>query len=370
MSIDKGYKIMNKKSIVLGIISLLLAIGVGVYAAVQTDSNRQSAHKQEGRKVNKSVSGIYDINLTEEEFRDRYNSVINTEFPGMSLNLKKAPEYHGVNANVYEYHFMDALSMMVSYYPDTYKVKGVILTITSTDEVVADRMLSAMVALVITVSPDLTADGKRELFQNMGMFQKNHHTDYKTIDRSTTHNGITYLIKGSGGNGVGFFIRGKDVQLGGESVNDPHDLLADLAQYLTWSNSNSSDSITSNYNNTMIQKYVHLKETYDGNIVAIANQCNQSPSREKAKFLHDSALKLHNDIEITKVQLMSETDIDAKVKDMLSHVLESESERAYYLSGGLLAVSLGQDPLPDYKSGGIMKDEYDLYNQKLQALLK
>ena len=349
-----------------------------IFSSIHNEKERNSPQELEVSAPTKTVSknyAVYDIGMTEETFRTNYNNFMNTEFSGMSLHLQKAPEYHGKNANVYEHYFSDNLSLLVSYDPVSNKVKGLILGATPNNELDAINMISVITGLVSITSPDLSAKEKRELLQSLGMFREGGHTDYRTIEGSRLHNNITYAIKGNGSNGVTFFVCGKDVAFGGSGSSDsPHDLLADLAHYLTWLETNNTQnqiaSNTSNKSNNTIEKYVQQSKSYNDRIVSLANQCNQAPSRSEASSLYYTAMDLFSEIGITSINLSGEANIPPKTKDILLCVLSTESERARYLTNALFAISHGNNPLPDYEAGGRAKEQYDQYNQQLQALLK
>ena len=334
----------------------------------------QESQEPTSTNVVSTYTAAYDIGVTEESFRTSYNNFMDTEFSGMSLQLLKAPEYHGKNANVYEHYFSDTLSLLVSYDPVSSKVKGVILGASPNNELDAINMISVIMGLVSVTSPDLSAEGKRKLLQSIGMFREEGHTNYRTIKGSTQHNNITYAIKGNGSNGVTFFVCGKDVAFGGSgSVDSPHDLLADLTYYLTWLKKNNTQNQAtlniSNKNNT-IDKYVQQANSYNNRIVSLANQCNQSLSRSQASSLYYVAMDLFSEIGITSIHLSGEANIPPKLKDILLCLFSAESERTRYLANALFAISHGNNPLPDYEAGGRAKEMYDHYNSQLQALLK
>ena len=365
---------------VIGIFAVCIASGIIsflIFSSMNKDKDQlppQELQEQKSTITSPADYAKYDIGMTEEAFRANYNNFMDTEFSGMSLYLQKAPEYRGKNAIVYEYYFSKNLSLLVSYEPDSMKVKGLILGATPINELDAINMISVITGLVSTTSPDLSADGRRKLLQSLGMFRENGHTNYRTIEGSTLHNDIRYAIKGNGTNGVTFFVCGKDVAFGGSgSADSPHDLLADLTHYLTWlENNNTQRQITSSTpnKNPTIEKYVQQADAYNNRIVALANQCNQPLSRSQASSLYYTAMDLFHELGITSIQLSGEADIPPKIKDILLCVISTESERAHYLANALFSISHGTDPLPDYEAGGRAKEMYDHYNTQLQALLK
>jgi len=140
----------KKYAILLAVfVGVLIGAGVAYLAshvgrdAVSSDVREEPVKvKTHEEKTEKKVENIYNIGITEEEFRQRFNKIAD-EYE-LDLRLTKRHIYEGTHANVYEAPLNINSSLTVSYEPDTGLVRGILLSGTTATEIESVRFLSAM----------------------------------------------------------------------------------------------------------------------------------------------------------------------------------------------------------------------------------
>lgn len=187
---------------------------------------------------------IYSLFLTEADFRERFNSTAAKDLSDINLYLSKEYVYNGDYANVYQNVFDSANSLVVSYEPDSERLRGVLLTGTGTSQNETVTFLGVIAGIVASLNSELSPAERKTLLQELGMFNPNG-TDYKHINKSAYRNNVHYKIQGTNGNGVLFFATAKDMEThGGSSVkrNSPHNIVADVTNYIVWDAQNQQAS--------------------------------------------------------------------------------------------------------------------------------
>lgn len=248
---------MNKQTkyaILLAVfIGVLIGAGVAYFAsyvgrdAMSSDAREEPANvKTHEEKTEKKVENIYNIGITEEEFRQRFNKIAD-EYE-LDLRLTKKYVYEGTYANVYQTPLDTVSSIAISYEPNTGFVRGIFISGTPATDPELVRFISAIVYVTATLNPDLPDAGARELLHKLGIFDGKH-TDYRTVNKATSRNNISYKLQGTGGNGVMFFAVAKDISTDSDSSvrrDAPHNIMADMTNYVIWdySNQNSYNATT------------------------------------------------------------------------------------------------------------------------------
>mgnify|MGYP000868433512 FL=1 len=248
---------MNKQTkyaILLAVfVGVLIGAGVAYLAshvgrdAMSSDVREEPVNvKTHEEKTEKKVENIYNIGITEEEFRQRFNKIADEyEF---DLRLTKKYVYEGTYANVYQTPLDTVSSIAISYEPKTGFVRGIFISGTPATDPELVRFISAIVHVTATLNPDLPDGGVRELLPKLGIFDGKH-TDYRTVNKTTSRNNISYKLQGTGGKGVIFFAVAKDISTDSDSSvrrDDPHNIMADMTNYVIWDYSNQNS-----YNATM-----------------------------------------------------------------------------------------------------------------------
>lgn len=242
---------MNKQikyAIILTVfVGIFVGTGAAYYAshmernAVASDVHEEPANvKTNEEKIEKNIEKIYNIGITEEVFRQRFNEIAD-EYE-MDLRLTKKYVYEGTYANVYQTPLDSVSSIAISYEPNTGFVRGVFISGTPATELESVRFLSAIVNVTATLNPDLPDAGARELLPKLGIFDGKH-TDYKTVNKATSRNNIYYKLQGTGGKGIMFFAVAKDISTEADSSvqrDAPHNIIADMINYVIWDYSNQN----------------------------------------------------------------------------------------------------------------------------------
>ena len=248
-------KLIKSLYIIVGILSFVfVGLGVNYYtstlatkqARVESDpivkKSEESKSEDENfhNKIDSGKEKLYNIGLTETEFRQRFNQVADTELSELDLHISKDYVYTGDYANVYSVPFDNTTSLTLSYEPNSEFVRGVLLSGQPVTDNETILFIGAIANIVATLNPDLSPAGRKELLQKLGMFN-GRHTDYKTINSSTYRNNIHYNLRGTGGNGVAFIAVAKDIGTeAGSSVrrDEPHNIMADVTNYIVWDRNN------------------------------------------------------------------------------------------------------------------------------------
>lgn len=237
---------LAKKYLALICCGLFLAVGFGTSMAlvlsrpaVQTSVQKETPEvAKEVPKPEEDAKPVYDIGMTEDVFRARYNQVAAENFNQYPIQLRQVQPYTFQHTVTYEDPFTDRLSMMVCRYQDTNLVKGVLISSHATDELDGIQFLSVIVSMLTVMEPDLTPKERGEFLKQLGMFSDSGHTDYRKINRSAERNGKRYFIRGNGENGVLFGVLGKDIQLDPAAAKanptDDHNIIIDIVNYAIW----------------------------------------------------------------------------------------------------------------------------------------
>ena len=242
---------MNKQTnyaIILAVfVGILVGAGVAYYTAhmernaVASDVHEESANvKKNEEKIEKKVEKIYNIGITEEVFRQRFNKIAD-EYE-LNLRLTKKYVYEGTYASVYQTPLDTVSSVAISYEPNTGLVRGIFISGTPATELESVRFLAAITDVVATLNPDLPDAGARDLLPKLGIFDGKH-TDYRTANKSTYRNDIHYKLQGTEGNGVMFFAVAKDISTEADSSvrrDAPYNIIADMTNYVIWDYTNQN----------------------------------------------------------------------------------------------------------------------------------
>ena len=244
----------TKYAILLAVfVGVLIGAGVAYFAshvgraAMSSDVREEPVNvKTHEEKTEKKVENIYNIGITEEEFRQRFNKIADEyEF---DLRLTKRHIYEGTHANVYEAPLNISSSLIVSYEPDTGLIRGVLLSGTTATAIESVRFLSALSDITATLNPDLPDAGARELLPKLGIFDGKH-TNYRNVNKATSRNNIYYKLQGNGEGKVMFFAVAKDISTEANASlgrDAPHNIITDIVNYMVWdySNQNSYNATT------------------------------------------------------------------------------------------------------------------------------
>ena len=254
---DNGNKLIKTLCIIIGILSFVFAgLAVNYYTStlkqksvdIESSSTPQEPEvlevktKDSKKETESKRIELYNIGVTEDAFRKRFNQIADSELSELNLSLTKEGVYLGKYANVYSVPFDSTTSLTISYEPDSELVRGVLLSGQPVTDDETVLFIGAIVNIVATLNPDLSPSGRKELLQKLGMFN-GRHTDYKTINTSTYRNNIHYVLRGTNGNGVTFFAVAKDIGTeGGASVkrDAPYNIMADITNYIVWDYDNQS----------------------------------------------------------------------------------------------------------------------------------
>ena len=235
-----------KKYVALICCGLFLAVGFGTsMALVLSRPVAQAPVQEETPKVaektpkqEETQHPVYDLGMTEESFRNRYNQVAAENFPQYPIQLQQVRPYTFGHTVTYEDPFTDRLSMMVCRYQDTNLVKGILISSHAADELDGTQFLSVIASALAVTEPSFTPKERGELLKKLGMFSDDGPTDYTRINRSIEHNGKRYFIRGNNGNGVLFGVLGKDVLLDPAAAKvdpiDDHNIIIDVVNYAIW----------------------------------------------------------------------------------------------------------------------------------------
>lgn len=236
---------MTKKTAIIIGLCFIFVIALGSIIGVlcyQPQAGSSEDKTQEQETVYQNSDGIYDIGITESEFRQRYNRVVAENFSEQPIALTQYQPYTFNRTITYEDPFTDKLSMMVCRYADSGLIKGILLATHSTNEAEGVQTLAALTSMIAAVEPNLSPKERGELLQKLGMFSAQGHTDYRKIDTSIIHNGKKFFIRGNNGNGVVFGVMGKDILLdpaaARQNPNDDHNILIDVVNYALWLQNN------------------------------------------------------------------------------------------------------------------------------------
>ncbi len=242
---------MNKQTkyaILLAVfIGVLIGAGVAYFVshvgrdAMSSDVREEPVNvKTHEEKNEKKVENIYNIGITEEAFRQRFNKIAD-EYE-LNLRLTKKYVYEGTYASVYQTPLDSVSSIAISYEPNTGFVRGVFISGTPATELESVRFLSAIVNVTATLNPDLPDAGARDLLPKLGIFDGKH-TNYRNVNKATSRNNIYYKLQGNGEGKVMFFAVAKDISTEADSSvrrDTPHNIIADMTNYVIWDYANQN----------------------------------------------------------------------------------------------------------------------------------
>lgn len=236
-----------KKYLALICLGLFVAVSFGTSMALmlsrpvaQAPVEKEEApkEKEEPKKTQEAVRYFYDVGMTEETFRSRYNQVAAEMFSEYPIQLQQVQPYTFQHTITYEDPFTDRLSMMVCRYQDTNLVKGIMISSHAANELDSIQFLSVIASTLTVMEPSFTPKERGEFLKKLGMFSDNGPTDYQHINRSIEHNGKRYFIRGNNGDGVLFGVLGKDILLDPAAAKaaptDDHNIIIDIVNYAIW----------------------------------------------------------------------------------------------------------------------------------------
>lgn len=200
-----------KKYLALICLGLFVAVSFGTSMALMlsrpvaqapAEKEETSKEKAEPKKTQEAVRYVYDVGMTEETFRSRYNQVVAEMFSEYPIQLQQVQPYTFQHTITYEDPFTDRLSMMVCRYQDTNLVKGVLISSHAANELDSVQFLSVIASTLTVMEPSFTPKERGEFLKKLGMFSDDGPTDYRDINRSIERNGKRYFIRGNNGDGV------------------------------------------------------------------------------------------------------------------------------------------------------------------------
>lgn len=250
-------------SVVAGLVLLSVGVGTSMYVASRmkmqshateeiktSDAPKKKASetKEEIPKETKAEKlvalKVYSLDLTEADFRERFNNAAARELSDLGLYLKREYVYNGDYASVYQNAFDNANSLVVSYEPSSERLRGVLLTGTGQTQDETVMFFGVIAGIIASLNPELTPPDRKALLQELGMFNSNG-IDYQRINKTAYRNNVKYKIQGTDGNGVAFFATAKDIEThGGSSVkrDSPYNIMADVTNYIVWERENQQAS--------------------------------------------------------------------------------------------------------------------------------
>ena len=185
-------------------------------------------------------NGVYNLGITDSDFRQRFNYVAQTELSDLGMRLTKSYVYNGTQASVYQVPIASSASILVSSEPDTDLVKGVAVVLNSSSESDAVQFLGGIAAVVASLSPSLSPNARGNVLKELGMF-----SGRQNYGGSTYRGNVHYAVMKPDSGGVIFVAVAKDVSINaGSSVSRdaPHNIMADMTNYIIWDNDNQKSN--------------------------------------------------------------------------------------------------------------------------------
>lgn len=207
----EGARMIAKKYLALICLGLFVVVSFGTSMALllsrpvaqaPVEKEETPKEKAEPKKTQEAVRYVYDVGMTEETFRSRYNQVVAEMFSEYPIQLQQVQPYTFQHTITYEDPFTDRLSMMVCRYQDTNLVKGVLISSHAANELDSVQFLSVIASTLTVMEPSFTPKERGEFLKKLGMFSDDGPTDYRDINRSIERNGKRYFIRGNNGDGV------------------------------------------------------------------------------------------------------------------------------------------------------------------------
>ena len=209
---------------------------------IVSDSSKEKDTNVPDDTIGKTNEKIYNIGITETNFRQKFNNVTSEELSSLNLRLTRNYVYNGAYANVYQVPFDNTTSLAVSFEPNSELIRGVFLSGMPTTSAEKDLFLGVIIGILGTLNPDLPPAGRRRLLQELGMFDGKH-TMYQPANKSTYRNNVHYSFQKFVNGGLMFLAVAKDLSLetgAAVSREEPHNIMADLTNFVIWDYENQN----------------------------------------------------------------------------------------------------------------------------------